>query len=347
MRELLHGLIAIRTAIFILLKKAQHFTRIMYTNRAPGINTWMASSRGNGRSILWADDVFIASMVSNLWRPVENKTLSSNKSRGVKIDCNNQLSQALLENYDFRTTLLSMLRPMDIMALVKSTGIGLTHFEAAKYMIPWKQLFHDLKWVDELEEKNCTATLFGTSIAGLANAICNWDYSFDPSRMKFLVIVGQPGKEIAKQTPSWTSRITDSFDTAVVWYQVPSFQYILSTLSTSVLLSSIDRAEACVLFLEKGTHFDLDSSWFKILSTTMGPLRLCRVGSGTSFPDRTELWRIESQRLKNAKVTDSCDLMHMYQPVNPTRLEKSSARVSCDVEGSVRIVVSGPDSINW
>ncbi|KAJ8067024.1 hypothetical protein OCU04_004404 [Sclerotinia nivalis] len=319
----------------------------MYTNRAPGINTWMASARGNGRSILWADDVLIASMVSTLWPSIENKRLSSDKPRDAKIGCNNQLSQALLKSYDFRTTLLSMLRPMDIVALVISTGIELTHFETAKYMIPWKQLFHDLRWVDELEGENCTATLFGTSVAELADAICNWDYSFDPSRMKFLVIVGQSGKEIAKQTPHWTSHITESFDTAVVSYQVPSFQYILSTLSTSVLLKSIDRAEACVLFLEKGTHFDLDSSWFDILSTTMGPLRLCRVGSGTSFPDPTELWRIESQRLKNARVADACDLIHIYQPVDPAQLEKPSARVSCDAGGSISIVVSGPHAINW
>ncbi|KAF7906125.1 hypothetical protein EAF00_000404 [Botryotinia globosa] len=298
----------------------------MYTNRAPAINTWMASARGNGRSILWADN-----------RPIKNNDRNSDNFCDLNVNCDSQLSQNLLQNYDFRTTLLSMLRPMDIVALVMSTGIRLTRLE----------LFHDLKWVDELEEKSCTATLFGTSIAELASAICNWDYSFDPSRMKFLVIVGQVGKEIRKQTPAWASHITDSFDTGVVWYQVPSFQHILSTLSTSVLLSTIDRAEACVLFLEKGSHFDLDSSWFDILSITMGPLRLCRVGSGTSFPDPTEVWRVESQRLKNAKVADACDLVHMYQPVDPARLQKSFARVSCDIEGETRIVVNGPDASNW
>ncbi|KAF7910003.1 uncharacterized protein EAF01_003721 [Botrytis porri] len=319
----------------------------MYTNRAPGINTWMASARGNGRSILWADDVFIASIVSTLQLPIKNNNRSSDNFRKLNVNYDSQLSRNLLQNYDFRTTLFSMLRPMDIVALVMSTGIRLTRLEVAKYMIPWKQLFHDLKWVDELEEKSCTATLFGTSIAELASAICNWDYSFDPSRMKFLVIVGQVGKEMRKQTPSWTSHITESFDTGVVWYQVPSFQHILSTLSTSVLLSTIDRAEACVLFLEKGSHFDLDTSWFDILATTMGPLRLCRVGSGTSFPDPTELWRIESQRLKNTQLADSCDLVHMYQPVDPARLEKSFARVYCDVEGGSSIVVNGPDASNW
>lgn len=314
----------------------------MYTNRAPGITTWMASARGNGRSILWADDVHIASTMSVL-----SQSKLPDKLVDIELIVNNQLCLVFLENYDFRTTLLSMLRPMDIVALVIATGSRLSRYEAAKYMIPWKQLFHDLKWVDKLEKNNCTVTLFGTSISELAKAISNWDSAYDPSRLKVMVIVGQPSKTIARQTPSWISQTTESFDTMVASYQIPIFQHILSTLSTTPLFNTLDEAQACILFVQKGSYFDLDSSWFTILSTTLGPLRLCRLGSGTLFPDSTELWRIESQRLKNVKLSDACDLVHMYQPVDPARGNRSFARVSCSIEGDTSIVVCGPESRNW
>jgi hypothetical protein len=310
----------------------------MHTNRAPAITSWMASARRSGRSILWADDVYLASLISDYMRAA--RMANHDKPLNVKIDFSSPLSQAFIKSYDFRRTLLSMLRPMDIVALVMAIGIGLARFEVNKYMVPWKQLFYDLRWVDELEKNDCTATLFGTSINELGNTIHHWDYTFNTTHMKFLVVVGQPRKHIWRIRFALSWHIPSYFDTEVAWYHIPSFAYILSALSTSELLGRPDTAEACILFLEKGMHCDLDSSWFSILSSRIGPLQLCKVGPRTPFPGSTELWRTESQRLKNVEISNAYDLVYTYQPVDPARLQSFVARVSCSQAGEASIVLS-------
>ena len=106
---------------------------------------------------------------------------------GLSIIYSNRLVDMLQIKPAVWKSLLSMLRPLDIISLARATNF--CNQPPAKerhiYMLWWRQLFYHIKWI-ELARRD--VFVVGPDLIRLQDAIKMWHY-FDGSEIKLLVFV--------------------------------------------------------------------------------------------------------------------------------------------------------------
>jgi hypothetical protein len=163
-----------------------------------------------------------------------------------------QLVQILTCRLPVRNSLLSMLRPMEILGLIRATFfcIQLTEQDSQVFMRWWRQAFYTVEFA---ERGPSTVIVFGKDIFRLKSALERWDY-FDVTQIKLLVIVDEnPGHE------DWT----------VVWKRR---REVLRSVSTNFVwdldisrLSGKQGVETSVVFFTRYRGVSFDNPWSKIL----------------------------------------------------------------------------------
>lgn len=141
-----------------------------------------------------------------------------------------------------------MLRPMDIVSLVRATNfdITLTQSQIHLHMKWWRQTFYDMRWA----EKNPNITVIGKDLARLSYSIERW-YFFDPSRLRLLVIVDQ--SLVTDEHDETTNAILRATDTCV-WLQYQQKMH-----------APFACVQTCIVSLKRGIYVDLEEEWIRDL----------------------------------------------------------------------------------
>ena len=159
----------------------------------------------------------------------------------------NRLIDTLGPRFPVWKSLLTLLRPMDILALVRATFfcVSLTGQELQVYMKWWRQVFYTIAFVEHNPSK---IIVFGKDIFRLKSTLKRWEY-FDVTKMRLLIIVDESVDE--EWTVVWKRRreVFQSVSTPFVW------DIDLSRISGRLLV------EASVLFFTKygAVSFELDA----------------------------------------------------------------------------------------
>lgn len=200
--------------------------------------------------------------------------------------------------YPIRRRLLLMLRPMDIVALVKATGIQMTDDECHKHMVLWKQFFFNMTWVEELAKIHCTVTIIGQNVGRLHTAITTWDHTLDATNLKFAVAIGE--KESTETRPYARSQeLLAAFDATTSWSEVPTFdEGSINAISHPFRIdTSPENTQICVLSMREGGFADLSHLWSPVLSLPTSPLA-SYVNLQAIWPFAVDAWSTEWQILK-------------------------------------------------
>ena len=86
-------------------------------------------------------------------------------------------------------SLLNILRPMDIISLAIATTFRIQPTKRQKqiYMKWWRQIFYNMKWVEQNERR---VTIIGKDLAKFKDAMQKWHY-FNIKELKLLVVIGR------------------------------------------------------------------------------------------------------------------------------------------------------------
>ena len=106
--------------------------------------------------------------------------------RNIKAVNDHQLVDILRYRVPIWKSLLSMLRPLDIVSLTRATHycIRPTKEELMVYMPWWRQIFHNIGWVEQVE----TAIVVGKDLIRLQGSIRHFTY-LDTTQIKLLILV--------------------------------------------------------------------------------------------------------------------------------------------------------------
>ncbi|KAH8787535.1 hypothetical protein F5882DRAFT_402903 [Hyaloscypha sp. PMI_1271] len=224
-----------------------------------------------------------------------------------------------------------MLRPMDIISLIKSTGLCTTPLERRTYLIWWRQMFFDMKWVSVLKEQHCTVTIMGNDQRRLDEALRTGDCRLDANKLKLIVVIGE------LQEPKRTSRsyehsrsIINSFDTRVTWHQVPANP---SSGCPFKIRQRADDVQTCVISVIQDTCTDLDYSWSRLVSEHRGALAKSLIGPGKPYPSSYTVWETEWQQLETDRLAGSHNSTHVHYIINPLQFHKYAMRIFVNSAG--------------
>jgi hypothetical protein len=186
------------------------------------------------------------------------KNVSSTQSMDSKTPTTKMsLVMTIICNYEFRDLLLSMLRPMDIVSLLTATCVTITKVERAKYLILWRQIFFDMKWLDILKANGCTVTVLGTDFGKLVSAIRRWDHTLNTSTLKYVLVISPPLSPLLRRP------LQDSTDTTVGWVEVPSWWS--ADYDAFFIHESAESCQIHALSHELGSQTNLNHTWSKAL----------------------------------------------------------------------------------
>jgi len=243
---------------------------------------------------------------------------------------NNKFLQTFLGTYPLRKRLLRMLRPMDIVAIRKATGLQLTGMETNRYMVWWRQLFLDMKWADRLTLYHCTVTLIGNDLGRLNEAIRSMDYTFDASHLKILVVIREPNR-VQRRVYGNNHDILPAFDALTAWHEVPHPSPIIAGLTcTSGLIPAfkikqpLDDIQICVVSIMEPGHADLNPSWSKVLSSD---------SEYKTLDCYSDLWRTEWQVINNNAKSCKYAPTYMHYLIYPPDIEKCTPRLFTSPNG--------------
>ncbi|KAH6666360.1 hypothetical protein B0J14DRAFT_659983 [Halenospora varia] len=158
-------------------------------------------------------------------------------------------------------TLMSMLRPMDIVSLALATSFRVRppRGQIQFYMKWWKQVFYDMRWV---EHNGSKITIIGRDLARLKNSLKTWTYD---SQATFLLVVVQETLLTEGTRDDRRQGLVQSIDTDIpyAWtsteHQVRAFE---------------EPIQMCVFFLENNLFIDLDWTWlYKLLEQIEPPAK--------------------------------------------------------------------------
>ena len=167
--------------------------------------------------------------------------------------CSNPLVDIIMYKLPVQRSLLTILRPMEILALVRATFFcfRLTERELVVYMEWWRQAFYTIGFV---ERNPSTILVFSKDVLRLKSTLKRWDY-FDITQIKLLVIVDESLVH-EPWTVTWERRreVLRSVSTPFVW-----------DVDLSILSGLVNTS---VVFFRKRVSFELDDLWLKNLLST-------------------------------------------------------------------------------
>lgn len=228
------------------------------------------------------------------------------------------LVDTLLRVPEFRSTVMSMLRPMDIIRLVFASGIRTTPTERKKYIGLWRQIFFDMRWVNVLKEKDCIVTVVGKDLRRLHTAIQNGDYTLDASLLKLVIVIGE---ENEVRSIEHDHRVTESFDTTVRWHKIePSFFTHLE-----IDQKPVDDVQIYVYSMDQNSWISFGRSWFDMLFMRYESLRKSSVGGSKRYLTADDVWESEFQLLESDFKAHTFDSIRVQYIVQTQKLSKRSA----------------------
>jgi hypothetical protein len=209
-----------------------------------------------------------------------------------------RLNNFLVDNYESRANLLSMLRPLDIISLKNAAAISITTSEKKKYLVWWKQIFFDMRWADILQKTSCAITIVGHDFSRINHAIISNNY-LDTKTSKILIVIGKTELE-ANQFCAESRLVLASSDTRISWHNIPR-------RNNEVFAFHIDQAaedlQTCVISLMKDTYCALDYTWCKALYTVGEPLKPYLIGPGKPYSYSSEAWVMRWYQLHSDATT--------------------------------------------
>lgn len=163
-----------------------------------------------------------------------------------------QLVRTLALRLPWWDSLLSMLKPMEILALTRATFfcVQLTVPELRVFMQWWRQVFTTVEFA---HRSPSAVIVLGKDIIRLRSALRRWDY-FDVAQLKLLLIVDEnPGHE--EWMVVWERRrdLLGSLSTTFVW------DLDLSRLSGQ------QGVKTSVVFFSRYRGVSFDNAWSKAL----------------------------------------------------------------------------------
>ena len=243
-----------------------------------------------------------------------------------------QLLNTLTENYEFRSTLLAMLRPMDIISLSLAIGLRITLPEKRRYMILWRQWFLNMKWVDTLIANKCTITIIGNDIGMLHKSIIGFNLDFITDKAKMIIAISETDSTIPRSY-SQHQDILRAFDAVAVWDEIPG----LDDNNHAALASKIDQSPASiqiyVVSLVEWTGVDINHLWSGVLSS-QSPL-----AQYVSNPGTSNIWRTEWQLLKCTDEPFEYSPTSMHYVIEPEYISNYRPRLFAGPEGVCSIMV--------
>jgi hypothetical protein len=229
------------------------------------------------------------------------------------------LAQTIRQLLPFRDELMSMLRPMDLISLIRASGMPITKAERTKYLALWRQIFFDMQWVAVLKERNCTITVIGNDMRRLHTALARGDSALDTSTLKIVVVIGETQESRSYQHSRY---IIQSFDGTVAWHEIPAD----AGGSSLKIDQNATEIQVCVLSALRGSCTDLDHTWTSIISQRHGSLAQFLIGTNKPYPSSFDVWESQWQPLEDAGLT-MYNPIHMHYIVDPSELEKYTTRI--------------------
>ena len=245
------------------------------------------------------------------------------------------LLEAVLDekNYELRKSLLMMLRPLDILALIKARAVVITPIERKRYIVLWRQFFFNMAWVNDLLMNNCTVTLIGSGLGALHKAIASMDENFDPTTVKIIVAISETYLTVPRPFSNRQDTLA-AFDAITAWHEVPVVRDHSTTIPRRYyqINQSPDDVQICVVSLGQWTCVDLCHLWSSALSSQS------LLASHVSRPTTTSIiWKTEWQMLRSA--TTKYAPTHMHYIIEPHCIDKYRPRIFAGPRGFCSIMV--------
>lgn len=231
-------------------------------------------------------------------------------------DTLSRLIDTFLRAPEFRDTLMSMLRPMDIVRLVAASGIRTTLGERKRYMAVWRQICFDMRWVSALKERNSSVTIVGNELRRLHSALRCGDHTFNIDQLHLIIVVGGTGENRSLEQEL---RIAESFDTTVRWHDIraprlPVFN--VDQRPTDVQTSIFSHT--------RNSWMSFDDTWAEVLyerrTLPMDPL-------GAPYSRLFDVLETEFHELDSDVELATFSPKRMHYVVKPWRLEEYTTRV--------------------
>jgi hypothetical protein len=176
-----------------------------------------------------------------------------------------------------RRTILSMLKPVDVVSLVLAARITTTAWERSKYLNLFRHMFSDDIWMEKMKKSGGTVSVVGKDIRRFHRALRTWDYHTLNDKMNLLLVVKQP-----MLTPQAhfqeNGNLLDNIDGTCLW----TTGFTVGPTICKRSNADSENLEVYVMFTNRNIRIALNAEWTnRLLYSTESLIPVDNLGAVT------------------------------------------------------------------